>query len=187
MEYKQNKMRLGDNLAKIYTVTKYPKSVKPGWLSKFSNIPNTVSMQLFEPSDNTLLIENMSKGIRQSENIYESSRDALERKRALREIDDGQEILDKVEVKGETVGYMTNMIMVVAEDDETLSKRCKRTESKVCGQQLKMRSIAYNSKPAFQTISPFDTGNEDILSIARRNILMSDFIGGFPFRWRWAE
>ena len=45
----------------------------------------------------------MSRGIRQSEMIYDSSRDALERKRALREIDDGQEILEKVEVKGDPV------------------------------------------------------------------------------------
>lgn len=181
MEYKQSRMRIGDNFAKIYTVIKYPKNVKVGWLSKLSNIPNTISVQLFEPSDNTLLIENMSRGIRQSEMIYDSSKDALVRKRALREIDDGQEILEKVEVKGETVGYMTNMVMVVAEDEETLNKRCKRVESIVCGMQLKMRSLAYCIKQAFQTISPFHTGNEDILNVARRNILMSDFIGGFPF------
>ena len=61
IEYKQNKMRIGDNYAKIYTIIKYPKNVKVGWLSKIANIPNTISMQLFEPSDNTLLIENMSK------------------------------------------------------------------------------------------------------------------------------
>lgn len=181
MEYKQSRMRIGDNFAKIYTVIKYPKNVKVGWLSKLSNIPNTISVQLFEPSDNTLLIENMSRGIRQSEMIYDSSKDALIRKRALREIDDGQEILEKVEVKGETVGYMTNMVMVVAEDEETLNKRCKRVESMVCGMQLKMRSLAYCIKQAFQTISPFHIGNEDILNVARRNILMSDFIGGFPF------
>lgn len=181
MEYKQNKMRLGDNYCKIYTIIKYPKNVKVGWLSKLSNIPNTVSIQLFEPSENTALIENMSRGIRQSEMIYESSRDALERKRALREIDDGQEILEKVEVKGETVGYMTNMIMVLADDEETLNKRCKRVESIICGMQLKVRSLAYCIKQAFQTISPFHTGSEDILDVGRRNILISDFIGGFPF------
>ena len=47
MEYKQSRMRIGDNFAKIYTVIKYPKNVKVGWLSKLSNIPNTISVQLF--------------------------------------------------------------------------------------------------------------------------------------------
>lgn len=181
MEYKQNKLRIGDNFAKIYTIIKYPKNVKVGWLSKLSNIPNTISAQIFEPSDNTLLIENMSKGIRQSEMIYDTAKDVLVRKRALREIDDGQEILDKVEVKGETVGYMTIMIMVVAEDEETLDKRCKRVESIICGMQLKVRNLAHLLKQSFQTIAPFHTIDSDIKRIARRNILMSDFIGGFPF------
>lgn len=187
MEYKQNKIRLGDNFAKIYTVIKYPKNVKVGWLSKIANIPNTISTQIFEPSDNTLLIENMSKGIKQSEMIYDTSKDILTRKRALREIDDGQEILDKVEVKGETVGYMTIMIMVVAEDEETLNKRCKRVESILCGMQLKVRSLAHLLKQSFETIAPFHTINEDIKDIARRNILISDFIGGFPFGRRWTK
>ena len=187
IEYKQNRLRLGNSYCKIYTIIKYPKNVKMGWLSKLSNIPNTVSIQLFEPSDNTLLIENMSKGIRQSEMIFDSSRDALERKRALREIDDGQEILEKVEVKGETVGYMTNMIMVVAEDEEKLNKISKRVESIICGMQLKGRNLGYLVKQAFQNISPFETGNEEILNISRRNILISDFIRRFPIWWWWIE
>lgn len=53
-----------DNFAKIYTIVKYLKNVKVRWLSKLSNIPNTISLQIFEPSDNTLLIKDMSKGIR---------------------------------------------------------------------------------------------------------------------------
>lgn len=156
-------------------------------MSKIANIPNTISTQIFEPSDNTLLIENMSKGIKQSEMIYDTSKDILTRKRALREIDDGQEILDKVEVKGETVGYMTIMIMVVAEDEETLNKRCKRVESMLCGMQLKVRSLAHLLKQSFETKAPFHTINEDIKDIARRNILISDFKGGFPFGRRWTK
>lgn len=76
---------------------------------------------------------------------------------------------------------MTLMIMVVAEDEETLNKRCKRVESIICGMQLKMRSLANLLRQSFQTIAPFSTINNTIKKIARRNILMSDFIGGFPF------
>ncbi len=187
IEYKQNKIRLGDNYAKVYTIIKYPKRMNLGWLSKISNIPNTISTQVFEPSDNISLIENISKGIKQSETIYDSSRDALTRKRALREIDDGQEILEKVEVNGETVGYMTNMITVVAGSEEELAERCKRVESILCSMQLKIRSLAYLGKESLQMIAPYYMFNEEIANIARRNILISDFIGGFPFRWWWTK
>ncbi len=155
IEYKQNKMRIGEKYAKIYSIIKYPKRINEGWLAKICNIPNTVAVQIFKPSDNTVLIENMSKGIKQSEMIYESSNDALERKRALREIDDGQEILEKVEVKGEVVGYMINLIMVLAEDEELLEKRAKRVENIISAMQLKVRNLAYLLKESYSTISYF--------------------------------
>lgn len=181
IEYKGNKMRMGDNFAKVYTIIKYPNMVKAGWLSKLCNIPNTIVSIQFEQTDNSILIENMAKGIKQSEMTYESTNDILTRKRALREIDDGQQILDKVEIKGQTVGYMTIVLMVLAEDEETLSKRCKRVESIIASMQLKGRSLAYLVRPAFKTVAPFSIGDNEILSIAKRNIVMQDFVGGLPF------
>ena len=74
-----------------------------------------------------------------------------------------------------------------AEDEEKLTKTCKRVESIICGMQLKGRSLGYLIKQAFQNISPFETGNEEILNISRRNILISDFIRWFPFWWWWTE
>ncbi len=177
-------MRIGDNFAKIYTIIKYPKNVKIGWLSKISNIPNTIISEIYEPTDNNLLIENISKGIRQAEMTFETSKDALIRKRALREIEDAQEILDKVEVKNETVGYMTILIMVLSENEEMLNKRAKRVESIICSMQLKLRNLAHLLKESYQTIAPFHSIDKTIKLIAKRNILMSDFIGGFPFRRR---
>ena len=52
-------MRIGDTFAKIYTIVKYPQNVSIGWLSKITNIPNTISTQIFQPTDNTLLLENI--------------------------------------------------------------------------------------------------------------------------------
>ena len=38
IEYKTNRMRIGDTFAKIYTIVKYPQNVSIGWLSKITNI-----------------------------------------------------------------------------------------------------------------------------------------------------
>lgn len=47
IEYKTNRMRIGDTFAKIYTIVKYPQNVSIGWLSKITNIPDTISTQIF--------------------------------------------------------------------------------------------------------------------------------------------
>jgi len=178
-------MRLGDNFVRIYTIIKYPKYVNAGWLAKIANIPHTVSAQIFEPTDNTQLVSSLSKGIRQSEMEYDTAKEPIDRQRALRAIEDGNDILDKIENKGETVGYMTLMLMVVAPDEETLTKRCKRVESKISGMQMKLRNTSILIRDSFKTVSPFNTVSPIISDIARRNILFSDYMGGFPFgRWR---
>ena len=65
-------MRIGETYAKVYTIIKYPQSVRIGWLSKITNIPNTICSLNFSPTDNTLLIQNISKGIRQNEQMVEN-------------------------------------------------------------------------------------------------------------------
>ena len=119
-------MRIGDTFAKIYTIVKYPQNVSIGWLSKITNIPNTISTQIFQPTDNTLLLENISKGIKQNEALLNSINDAVERQRIEREITSAEELIKKIDNDGETVGYMTIVIMVIAETEEELSKRCKK-------------------------------------------------------------
>jgi len=181
IEYKTNRVRIGDNFAKIYTVMRYPQSVSVGWLSKISNIPNTVSSYSFEPTDNTMLIQNISKGIRQNEAILDSITDAVQRQRTEREIEDGEELIKRIDQNGEMVGYMTILIMVVAETEEELLQRCKRVESKLTGMQMKIRSLANLVANAYRSIAPFHTLDKVIKKIASRNVPLSTFIGGLPF------
>ena len=181
IEYKTNRMRIGDTFAKIYTIVKYPQNVSIGWLSKITNIPDTISTQIFEPTDNTLLLENISKGIKQNEALLNTISDAVERQRIERELASGEELIKKIDNDGETVGYMTILIMVIAESEEELSKRCKKVEAKLSSMQLKIRCLASLVKNAFRCIVPFFNSDKKIKDIAKRNVPLSSFIGGLPF------
>ena len=61
----------------------YPQEVDIGWLSKITNIPNTICSLNFAPTDNGLLIQNISKGIRQNESLIESITEGKEQKEKL--------------------------------------------------------------------------------------------------------
>ena len=135
-------MRIGDTFAKIYTIVKYPQNVSIGWLSKITNIPDTISTQIFEPTDNTLLLENISKGIKQNEALLNTVSDAVERQRIERELASGEELIKKIDNDGEIVGYMTIVIMVIAETEEELLKRCKTIETKLSRMQMKIGCLA---------------------------------------------
>lgn len=181
LEVKANKIIIGENIAKIYTIIKYPPYVSLGWLSKISNIAGTITCNTIEPTDNTALIEQISKSVALNNGIAESTKDILTRQRALREIKDAEKLIQRIDQEGETVCYMTILIMVLGKTEELLDKRCKRVESIISGLKCKMRTMGYLTKESFYSISPFGSIDKLISKIARRNVPLSTITGGFPY------
>lgn len=181
LEFQRNRFFIGENIAKVYAITKYPQSIDPGWLSKISNIPRAVSCQIFEPCDNGALIEHLSRSVTQYRGIAESSRDALTRQRAEKSADDAEKLMRQIDQNGETVGYMSNLVMPVAKDEQSLEKICRGLESTVASLRCRIRVLANLQKEAYQALSPYHVMSDTIRNITRRNVPLSTFMGGMPF------
>lgn len=181
IEYKKNYFRVGDYFARVYAITKYPQKVKVGWLENIANIPNTVCSLNISPTEKDTLMQNISKGIRQNEILYDSIKDEIQRQRTEREINDARELIEKIDMNGETVVYVTIAIMVIAEDMEELKQRSKAVLTKLATMQMKGRLLTNLSKNSFKLMSPFSITDPIIKSIADRNMLDSSWIGGLPF------
>ena len=76
---------------------------------------------------------------------------------------------------------MTIVIMVIAETEEELAKRCKKVETRISSMQMKIRCLASLVKNAFKCVVPFFSSDKKIKNIAKRNVPLSTFIGGLPF------
>jgi type IV secretory pathway VirB4 component len=181
LEFGRSKIFIGENVSKVYAITKYPQSIDPGWLSKISNIPRAVSAQVFEPCDNGALIEHLSRSMTQYRGIAESSRDALVRQRAEKSAEDAERLMRQIDQNGETVGYMSNFVMPVAKDEAALEKICRGIESAVAALRCRARVLANLQKEAYQAISPYHVMDDTIRGITRRNVPLSTFMGGMPF------
>ena len=181
LEFGRGKIHIGENVAKVYAITKYPQSIDAGWLSKISNIPHAVSCQIFEPCDNGALIEHLSRSVTQYHGIAKSTRDALVRQRAEKSADDAERLMRQIDQNGETVGYMSNLVMPISKDDATLEKICRGIESSVAALRCKIRVLANLQKEAYQAIAPYHAMPEAIRNITRRNVPLSTFMGGMPF------
>ena len=181
IEYKKNYFRVGDYLGRVYAITKYPQKVRVGWLESIPNIPNTVCSLNISPTEKDILMQNISKGIRQNEIQYDSIKDEILRQRTEREIKDARELIEKIDLNGETVVYVTIAIMVIAEDMEELKQRSKAVLTKLATMQMKGRLLTNLSKNSFKLMSPFSITDPVIKEIADRNMLESSWIGGLPF------
>ena len=181
IEYYKNYFRVGDYLGRVYAITKYPQKVKVGWLENLANIPTTVGSINISPTEKDTLMQNISKGIRQNEIQYDSIKDEILRQRTEREIEDARELIEKIDLNGETVVYVTIAIMVIAEDMEELKQRSKAVTTKLATMQMKGRLLTNLSKNSFKLMSPFSITDPVIKEIADRNMLESSWIGGLPF------
>lgn len=63
LEFEKNRVSIGENIGKIYGVIRYPQKVEAGWLSKLTNIPETLVSIGFQPVDNGSLINAISRNV----------------------------------------------------------------------------------------------------------------------------
>ena len=181
IEFKRNSLIWGENLGRVYGVTKYPQEVETGWLSRINNIPSTVVCQTFTPVDAGALIEALSRNICQNRGIAQSTRDPLTRQRAEKGAEDGERIMREIDQNGETVGKMSILAMPLSKDESLFSKNAKRVEGIFMGTRCKLRGMANLQEQALQTLSPYHTINPTVANVVDRIVPIKTFVGGFPF------
>jgi hypothetical protein len=181
LEIKRNSLIIGENTGKVYGIVKYPQKVDYGWLANITNIPGTVVGITFIPIDNGEFISGLSRSVIQHRSTAETAKDPLSQQRAERAAIDGEKIMLQIDQHGETVGTIIITIMVIARDESTFNKICRKTESVIATSKCKARVMANLQEQAFKTVSPYHTLNESIEEVLKRIMPMSSFIGGFPF------
>jgi len=179
--FKRTKFMIGECYSRIYAVTKYPPTTTMGWFASVANLPSTIISQTFIPIDNGALIESLSNSIMQSRSTANSTSVPRDQQRAEQGIEDGQRLLRQIDLLGEAVGYMVNLIMPIAKDDKELEKLSDSIQSKVAAISCRVRILNDKQKEGFKTLSPHHICDDEIIRIAKKIIPSSTFVGGLSF------
>ncbi|MCL2050858.1 MAG: DUF87 domain-containing protein [Lachnospiraceae bacterium] len=181
MNFTKNTLSVGENIAKIYGVTRFPSKVSIGWLSSLTGLNDTIVTIGFEPCDNNDLLNTISKNIKAEAGIRDSSNSPREIIRAEKSVEDNTGLIEKVDHENETVGFVTINIMALSDDEGKFMKTCKIVESRVIAKKCKIRSLPNLQKESFEAVSPSFAQNEKINSIIHRIMPLSTLMGGIPF------
>ena len=120
----------------------------------------------------------------QNLSIAQSTSDPLAQMRAEKGAEDGEQILKQIDLQGEIVGYMVNLVMPLAADEEALAAIGSTVETEFAGLKCKLRVLANLQKELFQTLSPHYLPQEKICDCAKRLVPLSTFVGGLSFASR---
>jgi len=126
-----------------------------GWASKISNLPNVVTSQIFNPTNNGELLSDLSKTANRLSGEAKSTRDTATRIRLERAVDDSEELIKQIEQNNEIIGYMTYLTMVIGRNEVELEKNCRRFEATIATLNCKARLLNWQMEEAFKTISPW--------------------------------
>lgn len=181
VEVKRNSLIMGENLAKIYGIVKYPQKVDYGWLSKLTNVPKTITSITFNPVDSSDFMNSISSSIIRNRSDAVYNKDPLLQKRAERAALDGDKMIESIDGDNQSVGAMSLSIMPLSKDDKDFEKVCRKTQSAIASSKCKGRVLANLQEQAFKNLSPYYRRHKDIGNILHRVMPMSTFIGGYPF------
>ncbi len=181
LTFNRNNLLIGENKARCYGIIRYAPTVNYGWLSKLTNIPNTVACINYEPINNSAFIQNVASSISRNRSDAQNARNAIEQKRAEKAAKDGDQLIETIDSDNQSIGSVGVQIMPLAREDKDFEKACMNTETKVASISSKARILANIQKESFKSIAPYYTKVKSTSEILQRVMPMKTFLGGFPF------
>lgn len=182
MTFDRNKIYLGDRFAKVYTIVHYPSNVEMGWLGELVNNVGAIFSINIEPTDNAELIEDLDSRIRDATGLAKLAKNESTRQLREMEVEEASTIISRMINNNEVVSYLTIYILVTAQEENELNKKCKEIEREIRKHKLKLRQLTnYLLMDGYKAVAPFFTIQTELSEYFKRNILTSSFTGGFLF------
>lgn len=178
ISFHDNFASIGECEGKIYAISRYPGSVDYGWLANLVNLPGTaVSIEYrYSPSD--IMINAYDNRIAELKSRKEIEKKQSEKDKLDKAIKDLNEMIKRISVKNEPVGYFN--IMLHIQDGKDLNNRVKKVTGIVRSQECGLRHLKFKQKQALQQMAPWGIPQQEVANIGERNMPMSSFVGGFP-------
>lgn len=172
---------LGENYGKIYCISRYPsEGVDYGWLAPLCSLEGTATVIEYRNTESANIISVYNKRIGEMKSNRELAKQESERQQYDKGIRDLEDMIHRLSVLNEPVGYVNIMLHIQDSDREELKNRVKRVSgmAAVCGCSLML--LKYKQKEALRCMAPYGMPDQMVANMGERNMPISTFVGGFP-------
>lgn len=181
IDFSNTNANLGEDVGKIYCISKYPADCDYGWLAELCNLEGSATTIEYRYAFPDRMISVMNKRISELRTNLETVKEESDRQKITQGIEDLREMINRISVKNEPVGYVNIMIFIQALNDKELEARIKRVASRVAISECNIKILKYRQLEALKAMSPYGLPDrEKVSNMGERNMPMSTFTGGFP-------
>ena len=177
----RNNFEYGENIARIYGITKYPQTTPTGFLSKVTNIPKTFVNIHYRPVANNVITAAINRNTKQNMEQQATSKEMNELKEASISIENMNDLLEMLLRDNERMGQVSVNIMGLSKEKETFEQVENSINDNVASISSINRALPNLQKQCLESISPTYQMDERINEIYGKVMPLSTFVGGFPF------
>lgn len=181
IEFKPKKVVWGDRVARTYVITQYPNQVSAAWLSRVSNMEGvTVSIQI-DPTDPFELVREIRRSSGELSSRLMDVKNPFEQQRTKDQLEDVQQLLKEIDRDQQSVVNLTTLLLVGAENDESLEVRCRRVEAELAAGGLRARTPILRQEDCLKGLTPWEMVPKNITAIGQRNMTAKTAAASYPF------
>ncbi|EJW13864.1 DUF87 domain-containing protein [Paenibacillus alvei] len=178
----QNKTIInGELYQRTLVVIDYPERVNAGWLSKVATIPGVVFSCHLSPTDPYALIEQINISMGELEGKIIQGGNPLLMQRTASQLKGAKHLIKKIDTEQQAVFFATVVLLVSANDSDTLQQRVKRVESILSASGMRGRTPMFRQEDAFKSVGPYGHLVPEIEQIGARNMPVETIAAMYPF------
>lgn len=181
LDFRANGLTFGDQEAQILTILNYPPKVGVGWLSRVASIPGVICSIHIIPTETDQLIHSINKSIGELGGKIQQGGSALAMARTEQAMKDAQELLRKLDLEQQQVFDVVVVLMVLAPDKDSLSRKVRQVQASLAAAGMRARSAMFLQEQGLLAVGPWAVCPREIFNMAKRNMPSETVAASFPF------
>lgn len=181
IDFDRSHLNISENVGTVFCISKYPSDAGYGWLQPICNLEGTNATIEFRYTAPDRLTKQLNKRISELKENREIAKQESEKQLISSAIENLKELIERISVKKEPVGYVNALLYVTAENLIELNSRIKRVQSALSVVGCGTRALIYKQDLAFRAMAPYGIPNYDSVSnVGERPMPISTLAGGYP-------
>lgn len=180
IDHDRSHLNISENIGRVLCISSYANSVDYGWLSSIANLEGTMTIIEYRYTTPDRIVASLNKKISELKENRDTAKKESEKQVYENAIESLVNLINRIAVKGEPVGYVNIMLYVTAINEVELEARIRRIQAILAISGCKVKTLVFRQLLAFKSIAPYGIPNyEKVSNVGERAMPISTLLGGF--------
>ncbi|MEN1990236.1 VirB4 family type IV secretion system protein [Paenibacillus hubeiensis] len=181
IEFQNKNIISGELHQRTLVIVDYPEKVTQAWISRMATMPGVVLSIHCEPTDPNELLREIKISMGELEAKIIAGGNPILIQRARSQLKGAHQLIKKIDTESQKVFFITVVMLVHANDPDTLNDRVKRVESALAATGMRGRTPMFRQEEGYKSVGPYGMLAPEIRQLGARNMPTETVAAMYPF------